>query len=78
MSRVLYLMLHAWSSYLISDTNTNDSRWSTKAMTGWRLGFGLFPDALVEPARNLAINSWTCLLAVNQKMGFEDFVQEMR
>ena len=47
-------------------------------MTGWRLGFGLFPDALVEPARNLAINSWTCLLAVNQKMGFEDFVQEMR
>jgi len=33
---------------------------STKAMTGWRLGFGLFPKELVEPARNLAINSWTC------------------
>ena len=31
------------------------------AMTGWRVGFGLFPPALVEPARNLAINSWTCL-----------------
>eukprot|EP00434_Breviolum_minutum_P019568 symbB.v1.2.017262.t1/scaffold1346.1/size178581/15 len=31
------------------------------AMTGWRLGFGLFPNTLVEPARNLAINSWTCL-----------------
>lgn len=31
------------------------------AMTGWRVGFGLFPAALVEPARNLAINSWTCL-----------------
>ena len=30
-------------------------------MTGWRVGFGLFPPALVEPARNLAINSWTCL-----------------
>ena len=31
------------------------------AMTGWRCGFGLFPAPLVEPARNLAINSWTCL-----------------
>ncbi|CAJ1396826.1 unnamed protein product [Effrenium voratum] len=31
------------------------------AMTGWRLGFGLFPAELVEPARNLAINSWTCV-----------------
>lgn len=31
------------------------------AMTGWRLGFGLFPKELVEPARNLAINSWTCI-----------------
>ena len=29
------------------------------AMTGWRLGYGLFPEALLEPARNLAINSWT-------------------
>jgi len=31
------------------------------AMTGWRLGFGLFPTELVEPAQNLAINSWTCV-----------------
>eukprot|EP00929_Paragymnodinium_shiwhaense_P108838 TRINITY_DN75184_c0_g1_i1.p1 TRINITY_DN75184_c0_g1~~TRINITY_DN75184_c0_g1_i1.p1 ORF type:complete len:442 (+),score=88.75 TRINITY_DN75184_c0_g1_i1:78-1403(+) len=31
------------------------------AMTGWRVGFGLFPPALVEPARNIGINSWTCL-----------------
>lgn len=31
------------------------------AMTGWRVGFGLFPSELVEPARNLAINSWTCI-----------------
>jgi len=27
----------------------------------WRVGFGLFPPALVDPAVNLAINSWTCL-----------------
>ena len=31
------------------------------AMTGWRVGFGLFPPALVDAATNLAINSWTCL-----------------
>lgn len=31
------------------------------AMTGWRMGFGLFPSNLVEPVRNLCINSWTCL-----------------
>lgn len=30
-------------------------------MTGWRVGFGLFPPALVEASKNLAINSWTCL-----------------
>ena len=31
------------------------------AMTGWRVGFGHFPSALVEAARNLTINSYTCL-----------------
>mmetsp|Transcript_13637 Transcript_13637/g.31012 ORF Transcript_13637/g.31012 Transcript_13637/m.31012 type:complete len:436 (+) Transcript_13637:104-1411(+) len=33
----------------------------THAMTGWRVGFGLFPPQLIEPARNLAIASWTCI-----------------
>merc|ERR1712242_9254 len=31
------------------------------AMTGWRVGFGLYPDALVEPARNVCINTFSCL-----------------
>mmetsp|Transcript_18687 Transcript_18687/g.43429 ORF Transcript_18687/g.43429 Transcript_18687/m.43429 type:complete len:457 (-) Transcript_18687:239-1609(-) len=31
------------------------------AMTGWRVGFGLYPPELVGPARNLAIASWTCI-----------------
>jgi aspartate/methionine/tyrosine aminotransferase len=31
------------------------------AMTGWRVGFGLFPTPLVEPARNVCINTFSCL-----------------
>lgn len=31
------------------------------AMCGWRAGFGLFPHDLMEPVRNIGINSWTCL-----------------
>jgi aspartate/methionine/tyrosine aminotransferase len=31
------------------------------AMTGWRVGFGLYPRALVEPARNVCINTFSCL-----------------
>merc|ERR1712216_181155 len=31
------------------------------AMTGWRVGFGLYPPALVEPARNVCINTFSCL-----------------
>merc|ERR1719440_1155925 len=31
------------------------------AMTGWRVGFGLYPPSLVEPARNVCINTFSCL-----------------
>lgn len=31
------------------------------AMTGWRVGFGLFPRQLVDPARNVCINTFSCL-----------------
>merc|ERR1712232_350176 len=54
------------------------------AMTGWRIGFGLFPPTLVEPARNLAINSWTCLPpfvadgAIAALSGPPDSTEEMR
>jgi aspartate/methionine/tyrosine aminotransferase len=41
--------------------------WSkTYAMTGWRLGFGVFPAALVEPITRLAINSVSCTSAFSQ------------
>ena len=41
--------------------------WSkTFAMTGWRLGYGVFPPALVEPITRLAINSVSCTSAFSQ------------
>jgi aspartate/methionine/tyrosine aminotransferase len=41
--------------------------WSkTFAMTGWRLGFGVFPPELVEPVTRLAINSVSCTSAFSQ------------
>ncbi len=41
--------------------------WSkTFAMTGWRLGFGVFPPALVEPVSRLVINSVSCTSAFSQ------------
>jgi aspartate/methionine/tyrosine aminotransferase len=41
--------------------------WSkTFAMTGWRLGFGVFPPALVEPVSRLIINSVSCTSAFSQ------------
>lgn len=42
--------------------------WSkTYAMTGWRLGFGVFPPALVEPITRLIINSVSCTSAFSQR-----------
>ena len=42
--------------------------WSkTFAMTGWRLGFGVFPPALVEPVSRLVINSVSCTSAFSQR-----------
>jgi len=41
--------------------------WSkTWAMTGWRLGFGVFPPALVEPVTRVVINSVSCTSAFSQ------------
>src|SRR5579859_5784992 len=42
--------------------------WSkTWAMTGWRLGFGVFPPELVEPICRLVINSVSCTSAFSQR-----------
>ncbi len=41
--------------------------WSkTYAMTGWRLGYSVWPDSLIDAARKLAINSWSCVNAPAQ------------
>ena len=44
--------------------------WSkTYAMTGWRLGYGVWPESLVRPAERLAINSHSCVNASAQYAG---------
>jgi len=41
--------------------------WSkTFAMTGWRLGFGVLPEPLVEPVTRLIVNSVSCTSAFSQ------------
>ena len=41
----------------------------TYAMTGWRLGWGVVPSALVEPFERLIINTVTCTAAYAQLAG---------
>ena len=44
--------------------------WSkTYAMTGWRLGYSVWPKALMENARKLAVNSFSCTNAPAQWAG---------
>ena len=44
--------------------------WSkTYAMTGWRLGYAIWPKALAEPATRLAINCHSCVNAPTQYAG---------
>ena len=44
--------------------------WSkTYAMTGWRLGFSVWPKALVEPIVRLAVNCHSCVNAPTQFAG---------
>ena len=58
--------------------------WSkTYAMTGWRLGYSLWPQQLFDKARKLAVNSWSCVNAATQYAGIaalegpQDCVSEM-
>ncbi len=59
--------------------------WSkTYAMTGWRLGYGLWPAGLIERAERLAINCHSCVNAPTQLAGIaalqgpQDAVETMR
>jgi aspartate/methionine/tyrosine aminotransferase len=41
--------------------------WSkTYAMTGWRIGYGIFPPSLFAHAERLAVNSYSCVNAATQ------------
>jgi len=44
--------------------------WSkTYAMTGWRLGYSVWPDALIESAVRLCVNNHSCVNAAAQHAG---------
>jgi len=44
--------------------------WSkTYAMTGWRMGYGVWPERLIGPAQRLAINCHSCVNAAAQYAG---------
>ncbi|MEM0947738.1 MAG: pyridoxal phosphate-dependent aminotransferase [Pseudomonadota bacterium] len=46
--------------------------WSkTYAMTGWRLGYSVWPEALYNNARKLAVNAWSCVNAPAQFAALE-------
>ncbi len=58
--------------------------WSkTYAMTGWRLGFSVWPKPLYDNARKLAVNSYSCVNAPTQFAGLaaltgpQDAVRDM-
>ena len=59
--------------------------WSkTYAMTGWRMGWGIWPSSMIGPATKLAINVHSCVNAPSQFAaqaaldGPQDAVDEMR
>ncbi|MHA1189995.1 MAG: aminotransferase class I/II-fold pyridoxal phosphate-dependent enzyme, partial [Alphaproteobacteria bacterium] len=58
--------------------------WSkTWAMTGWRMGWSIWPDSLYDKVRKLAVNAWSCVNAPTQYAGIaalegpQDAVAEM-
>jgi aspartate/methionine/tyrosine aminotransferase len=58
--------------------------WSkTWAMTGWRMGWSIWPESLIGYVRKLAVNCWSCVNAPSQFAGIaaidgpQDAVAEM-
>ncbi|MDE2744784.1 MAG: pyridoxal phosphate-dependent aminotransferase [Chloroflexota bacterium] len=74
-SRILYEGLEhtSWLNYpQLRDRLIVLDGWSkTYAMTGWRLGFGIFPPDLFPFAERLAINSYSCPNAATQYAAIE-------
>jgi aspartate aminotransferase len=56
----------------------------TYSMTGWRLGYGIFPQWMVESIERLMVNSNSCTASFSQRAGIEaltgqqESVSEMR
>ena len=43
----------------------------TYSMTGWRLGYGIFPDWMVDSIERLMVNSNSCTASFSQRAGLE-------
>lgn len=51
----------------IADRTIILNGWSkTWAMTGWRMGWSIWPDGLIDKVRKLAVNCWSCVNAPAQ------------
>jgi aspartate/methionine/tyrosine aminotransferase len=71
-SRILYSGEHyslAAEPDLQDRTIILDGFSKTYAMTGWRLGYGIFPDELIPHIDRLAVNSVSCTNAATQMAG---------
>ena len=71
-SRLLYSGEHysvAAEPDLLDRTIILDGFSKTYAMTGWRLGYGIFPEELVPHIDRLAVNSVSCTNAATQMAG---------
>ena len=56
---------------MVDRTIVLDGFSKTYAMTGWRLGYAIVPDALVTPFSRLIVNSVSCTNAATQWAGVE-------
>ena len=73
-SRFLYEGTHhSIASFpdMIDRTIILDGYSKTYAMTGWRIGYGIFPGDLVEPISRLVTNSVSCTASFTQRAAIE-------
>ena len=56
---------------MLSRTIVLDGLSKTYAMTGWRIGYGVFPDNLIEPISRLVTNSVSCTASFTQQAAIE-------
>ena len=56
---------------MLSRTIVLDGLSKTYAMTAWRIGYGVFPDNLIEPISRLVTNSVSCTASFTQQAAIE-------